>query len=74
MQKEVERGRAPKQVDRVDNPHQDGQQPHVHYKDKTSSNRDGTLHDKGKGTPNPTNKVIDWLKKHNWTPPEPTKK
>jgi hypothetical protein len=31
MQRQVERGQAPRGVDRVDKPHVPGQQPHVHY-------------------------------------------
>ncbi|KKJ77347.1 hypothetical protein WH95_06430, partial [Kiloniella litopenaei] len=69
MQKEVEKGQAPKDVDRVDPPHIDGQEPHIHYKDGTSSNQSGSTHDKYKGSPNPSNKTRKWLKKHGWTPP-----
>ncbi len=57
LQREVEKGRAPKEVDRVDKPHVKGQKPHVHFKDKTSLNNDGTVHDKHKGIPNVSNKV-----------------
>jgi len=71
MQKEVEKGQAPKEVDRVDHPHIPGQLPHVHYKDKTSSNNDGTTHDKGNGQPKPSKKTKEWLKTHNWVPPPP---
>lgn len=31
LQNQVEKGQAPKEVDRVDKPHVDGQQPHVHF-------------------------------------------
>ena len=40
MQKQVEKGQAPKEVDRVDGAHTEGQQPHVHFKDGTSLNQD----------------------------------
>ncbi|WP_252225078.1 hypothetical protein [Clostridium sp. ZBS2] len=66
LQKEVERGRAPKDVDRVDKPHVKGQKPHVHLKDKTSLNNDGTIHDKHRGNPNVSNKVRKWLENHGW--------
>jgi RHS repeat-associated protein len=66
LQKKVEKGQAPKEVDRVDKPHVPGQQPHVHYKDGTSQNLDGTLHDAHKGVPNPSNKTIEWLLEHGW--------
>ena len=66
MQKQVERGQAPRDVDRVDNAHNNGGQPHVHFKDGTSLNRDGSIHDKGKGRPNPSSKVWDWLHGNGW--------
>lgn len=66
MEQEVKRGQAPKDVKRVDNAHDSKGQPHVHFKDGTSLNRDGTIHDKGHGRPNPSSKVWDWLYKHGW--------
>ena len=48
LQREVEKGQAPKEVDRVD-------KPHVHFKDGTAVNNDGTKHDKNHGLPNPSN-------------------
>ncbi len=63
MQLEVERGQAPAEVKRID-PGGNGSRPHVHYKDGTSSNFDGTIHDKKKGTPNPSNATKKWLEKH----------
>ena len=50
----------------VYNAHDSKGQPHVHFKDGTSLNRDGTIHDKGHGRPNPSSKVWDWLHKHGW--------
>jgi hypothetical protein len=45
MQKMVEKGRAPAQVDRIDKAHpQPGAKDHVHFKDGTSVNHDGTPH------------------------------
>ena len=66
MEQEVKRGQAPKDVKRVDNAHDSKGQPNVHFKDGTSLNRDGTIHDKGHGRPNPSSKVWDWLHKHGW--------
>ena len=40
--------------------------PHVRFKDGTSMNNDGTVHDKKNGIPNLTKDVKNWLKKHNW--------
>ena len=66
LQREVEKGRAPKEVDRVDKPHVKGQKPHVHFKDKTSLNNDGTVHDKHREIPNLSDKVRKWLESHGW--------
>ncbi|MDY0743343.1 RHS repeat-associated core domain-containing protein [Paucibacter sp. R3-3] len=68
MQKAVERGQAPKAVDRVDKAHpQPGAKDHVHFKDGTSINYDGTPHDAHNGVPNITNKIQQWLESHGWT-------
>ncbi len=69
MQSQVNRDQAPASVDRVDGPHVPGQQPHVHYLDGTSSNRDGTTHDALGGTPAPNRETQSWLRGHGWTPP-----
>lgn len=67
MQKKVERGQAPDDIDSFHPPHDyPGAKPHVHFKDKTSLNNDGTIHDKHRGTPNPPKKTRDWLRKHGW--------
>ena len=66
MQKQVERGKAPRQVDRVDKAHQPGTQDHVHFKDGTSLNKDGSIHDSHRGSPNLTNATKEWLKKNGW--------
>lgn len=67
MQQQVKIGQAPKEVDRVDPAHIQGQQPHVHFKDKTSLNQDGTVHDAHNGIPNPNNKTKEWLRQNNWS-------
>ena len=67
MQDQVERGQAPREVDRVHNAHnQETGQPHVHFKDNTALNKDGSIHDKLGGVPNITNKIQKWLFKHGW--------
>jgi hypothetical protein len=68
MQNEVKKGRAPKDVERVDRGHVPEQEPHVHYKDGTSSTQSGKIHDKHKGTPSPSRKTNGWLENHGWTP------
>ena len=70
MQNEVERGRAPKEIDRIDPPHNPNvpdQKPHVHFKDGTSINYDGTPHDENHGIPNITKKVAKWLESFDWS-------
>ncbi len=72
MQKEVERGRAPRDVDSAHNAHNPdvpGQRDHVHFKDGTSLNNDGTVHDAHHGQPNPPKKTQRWLSQHGWKPP-----
>ncbi len=63
MQKQVEKGQAPNEVDRVDKAHSKNGQDHVHFKDGTALNKDGTIHDEGHGTPKLTKKILDWLNK-----------
>lgn len=59
LQKEVEKWQALREVDRVD-------KPHVHFKDGTSLNKDGTIHDAHKGTPKPSSKTKKWLNDKGW--------
>lgn len=66
MQNQVKKGQAPKEVNRVDKPHVEGQQPHIHFKDGTSLNQDGTIHDAHNGIPILSNKVVDWLTNNGW--------
>lgn len=66
MQKQVEKGQAPKEVDRVDKVHNEYGQDYVHFKDGTAINKDGTIHDDGHGIPNLNKKVLDWLNKNGW--------
>ena len=64
MQQEVERGQAPRDVTRVDGPHDyPGAQPHIHFRDGTALNKDGTAHH---GVPNPSNRVKEWIRSHGW--------
>lgn len=67
MQEQVEKGQAPKEVLRVDKAHDSFGQPHVHFKDGTALNRDGTIHDKMHGRPKPTRKTWGWLHRNGWS-------
>ncbi len=69
MQKEVERGQAPRDVHRVDQAHVPGGEPHVHFCDGSSCNQSGTIHDAHRGAPSPSGSARDWLREHGWTPP-----
>lgn len=68
LQEEVKRGQAPREVERVDDCHDNilNSKPHVHFKDGTSMNNDGSIHDEHHGTPNPSNKTKKWLQQHGW--------
>ena len=66
MQKQVLRGQAPKDVIRVDNPKIPGQKPHIHFKDGTALNIDGTIHDAKNGIPSLSNEVRIWLFDNGW--------
>ena len=58
MQGQVEAGKAPREIDRVDPPHNSNQQPHIHFGDNEAAlNIDGTWHDDGKKIPSITNKI-----------------
>ncbi|QEM84122.2 RHS domain-containing protein [Halomonas binhaiensis] len=70
MQKEVERGQAPREVARVDRGHIPEQEPHVHYTDGTSSTVSGGVHDAHRGIPSPSKKTKKWLNGHGWEAPK----
>jgi hypothetical protein len=67
MNKQVERGQAPKSVDRVD-PGNEGtrEQPHIHFIDGKILNGDGTWRDNGCPL---TNQERDWIQNNGWTLP-----
>lgn len=66
--KKVKKGQAPKGIERFDSAEESvkNSKDHVHFKDGTSMNNDGTVHDKKGGIPNPTNKEKKFLEKENW--------
>jgi len=63
MQRQVERGQAPKSVDRVDPARAPFEQPNVHFKDGSCLNSDGTWKHGGRPL---TNAEKNWLMKNNW--------
>lgn len=67
MGKMVERGQAPRTVERVDaGSPKTGEQDHIHFSDGTALNKDGTVHDVSNGTHVLTNKERKWLEENGW--------
>ena len=65
MQKQVERGQAPRTVLRVDYDKITGS-THVHFRDGTALNMDGSVHDAINGVHQLTNSELAWLLKNGW--------
>ena len=66
MEQEVRRGQAPRSVKRVDPRHvagRPGEQPHVHFRDGTARNQDGSMRH---GDHRLTNEEKRWLQRHGW--------
>ena len=72
MQRQVESGKAPKEVDRVDPPHNDvnNAQNHIHFKDGTAINQDGSLSHQGNGIPKITKNILQWILDNGWSAPK----
>ena len=68
MQKQVENGQAPGEIDRVDPPHTNApnQQSHVHFKDGTAMNLDGSPSHGSRGVPKLTRPIIEWFAKNGY--------
>jgi hypothetical protein len=71
MQKQVESRKAPKEVDRVDKPHVNApnQQNHIHFKDGTAINMDGSLSHESRGIPQITKAILEWIITNGWSAP-----
>ena len=70
MQKQVQSGQAPKEVNRVDPPDVSSSKPHIHFqKGERALNNDGTWSDPGK-IPTITNKIAEWIIKNGWSLPK----
>lgn len=67
MQKEVEKGQAPKSVDRVDKGRGPHEQDHTHFTDGHALNKDGTWKHGGRDLSKQEGK---WLNKHGWSHPK----
>ena len=72
MQQQVTSGKAPKEVLHVDkaSPGSPMHQPHVHFRDGTVLNMDGTTSHSGNGTPRLTAEIKEWLTKNGWSVPK----
>lgn len=46
-----------------------GSKVHVHFKDETCLNIDGTIHDPKRGIPRVSRKTREWLEKYGWKVP-----
>ena len=66
MNKQVEKGQAPRGVQRVDNPDAQYSEPHIHFDDGTSITQSGKIHDASHGTPNLTKPILEWLHNNGW--------
>jgi hypothetical protein len=66
MNKEIQTGKAPEGITRVDNPKVQGEQRHVHFGNKAALNENGSWKH---GQTQLTNKQIEWLIKHGWRVP-----
>ena len=66
LQGEIERGRAPKGIDRADKGRGPFEQDHVHFDNGAALNKDGTWKH---GSANLNAAQKDWLQSHGWTLP-----
>ena len=68
MNEQIKKGQAPKGIERVDNaqPSVKNSKIHVHFKDGTSLNIDGTIHDACGGIPKVGRLAREWLEKYGW--------
>ena len=68
MNRQIKKGQAPKEIKRIDPPKTSvpNSKIHAHFKDGTSLNIDGTIHDASHGIPKLTKQASDWLIKNGW--------
>ena len=72
MNTQIKKGQAPKGIERVDKaqPSVKNSKIHVHFKDGTSLNIDGTVHDANGGIPKVGKQARVWLEKYGWQIPD----
>ena len=66
MNKQIQKGQAPRGVKRVDNPDSQYAEPHVHFEDGTSITQSGKIHDANHGSPKLTRPILEWLHNNGW--------
>lgn len=70
VQKLIERGKAPKQIDKAHHSHQPNGKPHIHIKGEGAINNDGSIHDKSKFSGNVNdvlnNETKEFFQKIKW--------
>ncbi|MBQ6542038.1 MAG: RHS repeat-associated core domain-containing protein, partial [Lachnospiraceae bacterium] len=66
LREQAKRGQAPKEIDQIHdgNPNIPGNKDHIHFKDGTAMNLDGTKSHEGRGMPRITNELKRWLKQN----------
>ena len=71
MNEQIKNGQAPKDVEFIHNVNTSvkGSKIHVHFKDETCLNIDGTIHDSKRGIPRVSRKTREWLEKYVWKVP-----
>ena len=69
IQLKIKKGQAPKSFKSAHNAHTPNGQEHIHMKNGSSFNKDGSLHDKGKYKGNLTNEERRFIREQGWTVP-----
>ncbi len=70
IQLKIKKGQAPKSFKSAHNAHTPNGQEHIHMKNGSSFNKDGSLHDKGKYKGNLTNEERRFIREQGWTVPK----
>ena len=68
---QIKKGQAPRDVKRIDDANSSvkNSKVHAHFKNGTSLNMDGTIHDAKGGVPQVNRATREWLEKYDWKVP-----
>ena len=71
MNEQIRKGQAPRDVKRIDDANSSvkNSKVHAHFKNGTSLNMDGTIHDAKGGVPQVNRATREWLEKYGWKVP-----